>query len=240
MKQEDNSIRRISRVALAYHLRARHLWLVLVNDSKSAKWLRIVPFSHHLPPRNNGSTLPTEDCSCAMQLTCFTAKQHAQTDILTCLGRKSSVIDNINDDSAIFMCLRTVWQWASIHPETEAAKMNSLIVHYIIYTCAFPTVTSQHVFCERGLFQSMKGHVQHDTTSWAPLVRLLLSCFKNVLILMCALGTMQTVKTEGTIRYVFPQQQWMASQTHIYKCYETNFFCDHLFKLICKHVSVHE
>ncbi len=27
--------------------------------------------------------------------------------------------------------------------ETEAAKWNSAIIHFIIYTCAFPTVTSQ-------------------------------------------------------------------------------------------------
>ena len=33
-------------------------------------------------------------------------------------------------------------------PENEAAKWNSAIIHLITYTCAFPTVTCQNVFCE--------------------------------------------------------------------------------------------
>ncbi len=33
-------------------------------------------------------------------------------------------------------------------PETEAAKWNSAIISFIIYTCDFPTVTSQNVFWE--------------------------------------------------------------------------------------------
>ncbi len=31
------------------------------------------------------------------------------------------------------------------NPETEAAKWNAAIIHFIIYTCAFPTVTCPHV-----------------------------------------------------------------------------------------------
>lgn len=34
-------------------------------------------------------------------------------------------------------------------PETEAAKWNSAIVHFITYTCDFPAVTCQNVVCMR-------------------------------------------------------------------------------------------
>ncbi len=34
--------------------------------------------------------------------------------------------------------------------DAEAAKWNSAIIHFIIYTCAFPTVTCQNVFCDKG------------------------------------------------------------------------------------------
>ena len=40
-------------------------------------------------------------------------------------------------------------------PETEAAKWNSAIVSFIIYTCAFPTVTCHNVFCEKGLMDGL-------------------------------------------------------------------------------------
>ena len=33
--------------------------------------------------------------------------------------------------------------------ETGAAKQNPAIIHFIIYTCAFPTVTCQTVFSEK-------------------------------------------------------------------------------------------
>lgn len=36
-------------------------------------------------------------------------------------------------------------------PETAAHKQNSVMTDFIIYTCAFPTVTYQKVFCEKGL-----------------------------------------------------------------------------------------
>ncbi len=39
-------------------------------------------------------------------------------------------------------------------PETEAAKWNSAIIHFIIYTCAFPTATHKNIFCEKGLLVS--------------------------------------------------------------------------------------
>ncbi len=35
-------------------------------------------------------------------------------------------------------------------PETEAAKWNSVIINFIIHTCAFLTVTCQNIFCEKG------------------------------------------------------------------------------------------
>ncbi len=39
-----------------------------------------------------------------------------------------------------------VWQWAQYQdPETEAAKWNSAIIHFIIYTCAY-TVTHENVY----------------------------------------------------------------------------------------------
>ncbi len=31
-------------------------------------------------------------------------------------------------------------------PETETAKWNSAVIHFIIYTCAFPTVMCQKYF----------------------------------------------------------------------------------------------
>ena len=35
-------------------------------------------------------------------------------------------------------------------PETEATKWNSAVINFIIYTCAFPAVTCQNVFLEKG------------------------------------------------------------------------------------------
>ncbi len=35
--------------------------------------------------------------------------------------------------------------------EIEAAKWNSANIHFIIYACAFPTVTCQNAFCVKGL-----------------------------------------------------------------------------------------
>ncbi len=35
-------------------------------------------------------------------------------------------------------------------PETEAAKWNSAVIHFIIYTCDFPTVSCQNVFLDKG------------------------------------------------------------------------------------------
>ncbi len=42
-------------------------------------------------------------------------------------------------------------------PETEAAKWNSTIFNFVIYTCALPTVTCQNCFfptvtCEKKVF----------------------------------------------------------------------------------------
>lgn len=34
--------------------------------------------------------------------------------------------------------------------ETEATKWKSLVIHFITYTCAFPTVTCQKVLSEKG------------------------------------------------------------------------------------------
>ncbi len=47
----------------------------------------------------------------------------------------------------------TVNQHAQCYdPETEAAKWNSAIIHFIIYAGAFPTVTCRNVLCKKCLF----------------------------------------------------------------------------------------
>lgn len=46
----------------------------------------------------------------------------------------------------------TVWQHAQNQDaETEAAKGNSAIINLVSHTCAFPAVTGQNVFSEKGL-----------------------------------------------------------------------------------------
>ncbi len=64
-------------------------------------------------------------------------------DILTCQGRKSTdAANNINNGSVLFKCPSEPWQpEQSQDPKTEAAKWNLAITDFIIYTCAFPTVT---------------------------------------------------------------------------------------------------
>ncbi len=55
-------------------------------------------------------------------------------DILICHSRKiTGVTNDINNYDSV-----TVRQNAQYQ---EAAKWNSTIIHFIIYTCAFPTVT---------------------------------------------------------------------------------------------------
>lgn len=50
--------------------------------------------------------------------------------------------------------------------ETEEAKWNSAIINLIMHTCAFPRVTWQSVFREKGLFSLTKErHVASDTLS---------------------------------------------------------------------------
>lgn len=47
----------------------------------------------------------------------------------------------------------TVWQWGSMYnSETEAAKWNPAIIHFIFYTCAIHTVAWQNVCHKNGLW----------------------------------------------------------------------------------------
>lgn len=74
--------------------------------------------------------------------------------------RKSTSVNNINEGSVLFM-----FQWVSQHEkyqdlESEAAKCNSDIFNFIIYTFAFLTVTCQNVFCVKCLlFQTSLAYV---------------------------------------------------------------------------------
>ncbi len=40
--------------------------------------------------------------------------------------------------------------------ETEAAKWNSANINFIIYACAFPAVTCQNIFSEKGLGEHVR------------------------------------------------------------------------------------
>ncbi len=61
-------------------------------------------------------------------------------------------MNDINDDSVLFSVpvspdSVTVSQHEQYqNPETEAAKWNSAITHFIIYTCAFPTQSSMKMY----------------------------------------------------------------------------------------------
>lgn len=75
-----------------------------------------------------------------MQLAFFTA------NILICQKRKSTGVTKVL--LLLFCCVPVshdsvrVRQHAQHHnPETEALKWNSAVIHFIIYTSAFPTVT---------------------------------------------------------------------------------------------------
>ena len=67
-------------------------------------------------------------------------------DVLTMQIRKKStgVNNRVNDGSDLFKCVSKPHRCESERlqgPETEAAKWNSAIINFIIYTCAFPTGT---------------------------------------------------------------------------------------------------
>lgn len=48
-------------------------------------------------------------------------------------------------------------------PETEAARWDSAIVHFIIYICDFPTVTCQDAFTEKDYWTLMDGASERGT-----------------------------------------------------------------------------
>lgn len=56
---------------------------------------------------------------------------------------------------SIFPKVVTVWQWTGMYMHKDLqtkVKQNVLaIIIFIIYSCAFPTVTCQNVCCEKGL-----------------------------------------------------------------------------------------
>lgn len=65
-------------------------------------------------------------------------------EVLTMQMRKkrTGVSNSVNDGSDLFECVSKPYRCESERlqgPETEAAKRNSGIINFIIYTCAFPT-----------------------------------------------------------------------------------------------------
>lgn len=61
----------------------------------------------------------------------------------------------------------TLWQWDSMNqdPEKKAAKWNSAVINFIIYTWSFPTVTCPNVFSDKergGGFQNSEKKRQNS------------------------------------------------------------------------------
>lgn len=75
------------------------------------------------------------------------------------------------------------------NPYTEVAKWNAAIISYI-YTCAFPTVTSQSVFSENGLY----------TNKWW--VVILPTVYSAVYRIVTAKNKMYSYQMQFKIKYV--------------------------------------
>lgn len=79
-------------------------------------------------------------------------------DILTCHTRRSTGVPVRHDSVAVS-------QHAESPPEPETAEWNSSNGHFIMYTCAFPTVTCPNIFPGRAQtsvsFQVVKSYHQN-------------------------------------------------------------------------------
>ncbi len=64
-------------------------------------------------------------------------------------------------------------------PETEAAKWNSAIIHFIIYTCAFPTVTVKKPHRAR-LINQLGWYISHYFDNWFAVLVIFQAKMQNI------------------------------------------------------------